>query len=326
MVKISVILPVYNCEHFIYKAINSVLNQTFEDFELIIVDDCSTDNTVGIIRKFNDKRIQLIVKEKNTGYTNSLNYAVSIAKGEYIARMDGDDICLPSRFEKQVAFLEANPNVILCGTNIEYFGAKLGFSNYPINSSAINISLCFGNPFCHPSVMGRTKVFLNNPYDVNAEPAEDIDLWSRLVLEGEVCNLKEVLLKYRVHSKQISSTKGKIQLHKQYLSKLRMFSSFEINEKFSSDDLQMILKHQLPKNYEDCKNVLLFFDYIIEKNFILNNYKHDLFTKEMNKYKIRLLKEYFSMSRILNIKALYFLLFKIPFTAMLKILNLSKKN
>ena len=116
---ISVLMPVYNCSKYIYNSTISILNQTFSDFELIIIDDCSTDNTVDILKKFNDERIVLIVKQKNTGITNSLNYALDIAKSKYIARMDGDDISNIDRLEKQYEFMEGHPDVVMCGGGYE---------------------------------------------------------------------------------------------------------------------------------------------------------------------------------------------------------------
>ena len=210
MPKVSVILPVYNCEQYIFETIQSVLKQTFSDFELLVVDDCSTDNTVKIIKEFNDSRINLIIKEKNSGYTDSLNYAVALAKGEYIARMDGDDVCMPNRFEKQVAFLEKNTDVVLCGSSVQFIGYQIGTKKYPIKYDDIKIKLCFGTPFCHPSVMGKKEIFLQVPYDRNFEPAEDIHLWSRIVKMGKVENLDETLLLYRTHKNQVSITKKEI--------------------------------------------------------------------------------------------------------------------
>jgi glycosyltransferase involved in cell wall biosynthesis len=110
-------MPVYNCELYIKEAIYSILNQTFTDYELIIIDDCSTDSTADIIKDYSDSRIIFFEKDSNSGYTNSLNYGLSVAKGEYIARMDGDDISLPTRLEKQVHFLNSNPDIVLCGTS-----------------------------------------------------------------------------------------------------------------------------------------------------------------------------------------------------------------
>ena len=120
--RITVLMPVYNCELYIKEAIDSILNQSFSDFEFIIIDDASSDSTVSIIKAYDDPRIQLIVKQQNSGYTNSLNYGLSIAKGEYIARMDGDDISFSERFEKQIAFLDKNPDVVLCGTFFKIIG------------------------------------------------------------------------------------------------------------------------------------------------------------------------------------------------------------
>ncbi len=123
--RITVIMPVYNCELYIKEAIDSILNQTFTDFEFLIIDDASTDKTVSIIKEYKDFRIQLIEKEGNKGISDSLNYGLKVAKGEYIARMDGDDISLPERFVKQVTFLDSNPDVILCGSNFGIIGTEI---------------------------------------------------------------------------------------------------------------------------------------------------------------------------------------------------------
>ena len=113
MPKITVLMPVYNCELYIQEAIESILHETYSDFEFLILDDASTDQTVSIIKKYKDACIQLIEKLLKAGYTNSLNYGLTIARGKYIARMDGDDISFPDRFVKQVTYLEANPGVVL---------------------------------------------------------------------------------------------------------------------------------------------------------------------------------------------------------------------
>ena len=129
---ISVIMPVYNCFDYIQEAINSILNQTFSDFELIIIDDYSSDGTVDLIKKFNDPRIKLTVKSVNSGISNSLNYGLKIAKGKYIARMDGDDISFPDRFERQVKFMDLNPKVILCGGGYISINSNQGIKYFNI--------------------------------------------------------------------------------------------------------------------------------------------------------------------------------------------------
>ncbi|OMQ09871.1 glycosyltransferase [[Flexibacter] sp. ATCC 35103] len=204
--KITVLMPVYNCELYVKEAVDSILNQTFSDFEFIIIDDASTDSTVSIIKSYNDPRIQLIEKPQNSGYTNSLNNGLSIAKGEYIARMDGDDISLPERFAKQVAFLDANPGIILCGTLYQIIG-KNKISDHPLSHEEIKVKLISGCYIAHPTVMIRKTVLEQNKveYDVKKEPAEDYDLWSRLAFLGELANIGEVLLYYREHLLQTSN-------------------------------------------------------------------------------------------------------------------------
>ena len=206
-------MPVYNCELYIRDAIESVLNQTFVDFEFIIIDDCSTDSTLQLCNLFTDERIIIITKDKNSGYTNSLNYGLSIAKGKYIARMDGDDICMPERFEKQVLFLEANPDIILCGTSYTVIGKK-GMYELPETHEEIKIKLLSGNCIVHPSVMFRKDILVTNNviYDVLMEPAEDYDLWVRLSSMGKLHNLQECLVHYRVHEGQVSAIRNKKQI------------------------------------------------------------------------------------------------------------------
>ncbi|PWB18335.1 glycosyltransferase family 2 protein, partial [Flavobacterium sp. HTF] len=211
--KITVLMPVYNCELYIKETVDSILNQTFTDFEFLIIDDASTDKTVDIIKTYNDSRIKLIVKPVNTGYTNSLNYGLKIAKGEYIARMDGDDISFPERFAKQVSLLDANPEIILCGTLYQIIGTEK-VCNHPLNYEEIKVKLISGCYIAHPTVMFRKSVFesYNLQYDTNMEPAEDHELWSRLIFLGKVVNIDEVLLWYRVHIKQTSIISNEKQL------------------------------------------------------------------------------------------------------------------
>lgn len=211
--KITVLMPVYNCELYIKEAVDSILNQTFIDFEFLIIDDASTDETLAIIKSFCDPRIQLIEKPLNTGYTNSLNQGLKLAKGEYIARMDGDDISVPERFEKQVSFLDANPDIVLCGTLYKVIGMDK-ICQYPLTHEEIKVKLISGCYIAHPTVMIRKSIFnlKGLEYDSLMEPAEDYDLWSRIVFLGKVANIGEVLLEYRIHANQTSALRNKSQL------------------------------------------------------------------------------------------------------------------
>jgi glycosyltransferase involved in cell wall biosynthesis len=221
-IKISVLMPVYNCELYIKEAIDSILNQTFSNFELLIIDDCSTDKTLGIIKSYSDSRIQIIEKDKNTGLSNSLNYGLQIAKGEYIARMDGDDFSFPQRFEYQIDFLENNPDYVLCGTQFEYINSsEVNF--VPLENDDIMLEFLIRNTIVHSSVMMRNEVLKhNNLFYVNDnEPAEDYHLWVKLISLGKFKNLEKVLLKYRIHENQVSESSKEKQIEKAVLARIK---------------------------------------------------------------------------------------------------------
>jgi glycosyltransferase involved in cell wall biosynthesis len=226
---ITVLMPVYNCEQYIHDAVRSILNQSYTNFELLVIDDASADNTASIIKSFSDERIHFIEKPKNTGYTNSLNYGLTLAKGKYIARMDGDDISLPERFEKQVAFLEANPDVVVCGTTYKILGSPKSIT-IPQTHDAIKIGLLWGNCIAHPSVMIRKEALdpFSKPYDTLKEPAEDYDLWVRLLAEGKLHNLPEVLLEYRTYSNQVSRKRAEEQKRSDIETKFKLFDYLHI--------------------------------------------------------------------------------------------------
>lgn len=211
---ISVIMPVYNAQTYLHECMNSVLNQTFSDFEFIIIDDCCTDNTASILSSYNDARIKIFKNETNLGLTKSLNRAIELAQGKYIARMDADDICLPARFEKQVQLLEANPQIGLCGTWYESFGDRAGIARYSTTHHEIVLGLLYQSQFCHPTVMMRKEILDKHHlrYDTNFTTAQDYELWSRMAHVCEAANVPEVLLRYRFHAESISSKKKEQQL------------------------------------------------------------------------------------------------------------------
>jgi len=223
---ISVIMPVYNAGLYLKTAIESILNQTFSDFEFFIIDDASTDNSVEIIQSFSDKRIKLIVKPVNSGITKSLNHGLQLAKGKYIARMDADDISYPQRFERQIFFLENNPNIILCGTWFKIIPIN-EVIKHPQDNDGIKQLMLDQNAVAHPSVMLRSEFLVENKlqYDSLMEPAEDYDLWVRIISIGEIANVPEVLLDYRIHSSQISSIQSDKQLKKTVIIQTKLLQN-----------------------------------------------------------------------------------------------------
>jgi Glycosyl transferase family 2 len=199
---VSVILPVYNCPGYVDQAIDSILSQTYSDFELIIIDDGSTDETPTILRRRTEPRIRLFT-QKNVGLAGTLNRGIELSRGRYIARQDQDDVSFPERLARQVAFLDAHPNCALVGTWAEIWveGRKTGrLHAHPSDDSTLKYQLLLNNPFVHSSVMIR-KLALDRvggySTDPERQPPEDYELWSRIARGFEVANIPEVLHAYR---------------------------------------------------------------------------------------------------------------------------------
>jgi glycosyltransferase involved in cell wall biosynthesis len=225
--KISVLMPVYNGERYLKQAIDSILSQTFRDFEFLIINDGSTDATVEIITSYTDTRIRLIHNDTNLGLIATLNRGLDLAYGEYIARMDCDDISLPKRLAKQVSFMDRNSDVGICGTWIQFIGSNR-IKKYPLTHEAIKCNLLFDSSMAHPSVMIRKGMLIkhNLYYEINYQDAEDYKLWTRCVDVFKLANIPEVLVKYRLHVDQASKRnehiqfKTRFQIHAEYLSLL----------------------------------------------------------------------------------------------------------
>lgn len=206
MVKVSVIMPVYNAEAYVASAIDSILKQTFTDFEFIILNDGSTDNTKSIVSKFTDKRIKFIDRSENLGIVETLNRGLDLAAGEYIARMDSDDIAMPNRFEEQVKYLDEHQDVGALGTSYIQFGENIPEQTIIKKPHITYLDTILGCPVVHPSVMIRKSVLnkFNLRYRPEYKHAEDYDLWARLIRYSRIDNLTDVLLKYRYHKSNIS--------------------------------------------------------------------------------------------------------------------------
>jgi glycosyltransferase involved in cell wall biosynthesis len=210
--KISVIMTVYNGESFIEKSVHSILNQTFSDFEYLIVDDGSTDNSLRILQGIADPRV-CIIKQKNQGQTSALIKAIEQAQGELIARIDQDDYSLSNRFSQQVEFLNTHPKVVLCGSRWEelhdenLISHKTHFIHE--NTDLKKAISCF-NPFAHSAVMFRREAYLKvGGYNKNFTIAMDYDLFVRLMRVGEAHNIEEVLTVVRMHDTSYAKKKSR---------------------------------------------------------------------------------------------------------------------
>ena len=217
-------MSVYNGEPYLQEAIESILNQTFEDFEFIIINDGSTDASQGIIDSFNDCRL-VVIQQENIGLTKSLNKGLKIACGEYIARQDADDISLPYRFEKQVSFLNENPNIALLGTyciDINHRGESVSRRKYPTTDEEIRDNLIKWNSFCHTSIMMRKEALKEvGGYDEQFKYSQDYDLWFRIAERWNVANIPEYLVMKRFERKMLSITHFREQAYYALLAKIR---------------------------------------------------------------------------------------------------------
>ena len=208
---LSVVLPVYNGLPYLRQAVESVLTQSFGNFELIVINDGSSDGSQELLESFDDPRLR-IVQQENRGLAATLNIGIAQARGRYLARQDQDDICLPGRFKKQVEFLDANADVMLLGPAAEIWEGSSRTErvmSHAIDRQALKFGLLFNNYFIHSSVMLCRSVFERvggYSEDTTRQPPEDYELWSRIAREFNVANLPDVLLAYREVPNSMSRT------------------------------------------------------------------------------------------------------------------------
>lgn len=211
---VSVILPCFNGEKYIKECIESVLRQTHTNFELIIINDASTDATAHIIGNVRDKRITYVRNEENTGIVKSLNRGVNLAKGKYIARIDADDAMHAERLEKQLEYLEANADVAMVGSAhfvIDQYSKMISLVQYPLTDAEIKALSFFRNPFSHPTVMIRAATLKKQKYSTRYPFCEDYYLWFNISKKWRVANLPDCLTYYRIHDANISRKNLKLQ-------------------------------------------------------------------------------------------------------------------
>ena len=205
---VSVLMPVYKTAPYLREALDSILAQTFTDFELIVLDDCSPDNAERVLDEYEDSRIVRYKGERNQGLANVLNIGIEMARGQYIARMDSDDISRPNRLRVQVDFLESHPEIDLCSCGMQLFGDRQEVWIRESDPEKVKIIALLFSPVLHASSVWRKDVFESHDLRFRQEmvPSEDYDLWTRALLDG-LClvNIPEVLYQYRIRNDQASS-------------------------------------------------------------------------------------------------------------------------
>ncbi len=275
---ISVIMSVYNGETYLQEAIESVINQTFQNWELIVINDCSTDSTSEILSAFacKDERIKVYPNEVNLKLPSSLNKAISLCQGKYIARMDADDICLPERLEKQFKFMEENSDTDL--SSCRFLTLKNGVyasggAGGKTDSDAVYAMLLVANPILHPGVIAKAEVLKEFNYDTSLTCTEDLELWTRLAMNGKKMQiLPECLLIYRLHDKQITSTT----LERQHTEVLKIQNKYysALLEKMEEDMQEYYIDGIYFRNNNDINKFLTYAKWL--KKATLENFKKSI--------------------------------------------------
>ncbi|SMO35323.1 Glycosyl transferase family 2 [Saccharicrinis carchari] len=232
MPKVSVYIPLYNREQSIGKAIEGLLQQSYKDFELIIIDDGSTDNSIEVVNKYNDKRIKVYQNSENKGVVYTRNRAFELASGEYLAINDSDDYSLPERLEKQVKFLDSNAQIGILGgkaLRIDHLGEKRIWE-YPNEPKNIKCRLFWGSSMINSTLMMRLKMMIENNlrYDENFPVAEDYDIFERAQNCFELRNLDEVLVKYYSHPANLTYTQNELMVNKAFEINMRQLTKLGV--------------------------------------------------------------------------------------------------
>jgi len=300
---VSVVMPVYNGDRYLREAIESILNQTFTDFEFIIINDGSTDKTEEIILSYDDKRISYVKNESNLKISETLNKGIALAQGEYIARMDADDISYPDRFEKQVLFMEENVDIGVCGTWLRTLGDLNEVWQVPVSHKEISTQMLFNSCLMHPTVFIRKSLLLNGYlYDDDFTCVEDYELWVRLSDKTLFHNIPEVLLDYRISNNSSHRTEYKNNQKKmadivreKYLNLLKVdcsTSEVKLHNKLSSYDYESTalfvtntrkwLLKLLKGNPDHCHDVIVNRYYNICRNLIFVDDSYKSFVTFLN--------------------------------------------
>lgn len=287
--KVSVVISTYNDEAYIQEAVDSILNQTIEDIELIVVNDGSTDRTGEILQSIKDERLIILTNDTNKGIAYSRNRAMKISKGDYIAQMDGDDVSLSRRLELQYNYMEKNRNVSVCGAYAKCFGRSNGVIAPKENSQSLKCDLLFASPLPHSTWMMRKSDVIRYGlyYDETYRTSLDYELMYRSLDDFEIACIQEVLVKYRVHSKSITGKmKGidnnMVRIQKQLMQKLHI--SWSKRTKV------------LLNKYQDLNNWSSYVDFVLLMILIMKrNAKYKVFDKsKLGEFLFNMMKNEFN--------------------------------
>ena len=301
---VSVLMSTYNRYDFLKESIDSILNQTYQNFELIVVlEYCDNQDIIEkILKEYNDARIKIIKNTSKLGFSKSLNIGFDAANGKYVARMDDDDISLPERFERQVDFLENNPDIGACGTRAEFFMYASGVFNYiPTDPEEVKVKMLSFSPICHPSIMMRKEAF--DRYKLRYDPnyfTEDYELWSRAIEYIKIANLDDVLLRYRASNQNATAGSNEQKIHSSHKAIIQNQCKKYLNIELTDNELELLQgrkeiiessidqKHALEMRNRLYKKIIIanqkthFYDEKVLKSFLSIDYDFSIHTKQYN--------------------------------------------
>lgn len=275
MSRVTVLMPAYNVGAYIKEAIESVLAQTFKDFTLLVIDDCSTDNTAEVVHSFSDPRIRYEKNEHNLGLAENLNRGLDLSDTEFCARMDGDDIAEPTWLETGVKVLDSRPEVGICSFGFQFFGTKNSIVRFPEKHEDSQVQMLFGCTVIVP--VFRRSVMVDNGlrYSTEAFPAEDYMMWSDCYRVTQVYNVQSTLFHYRMHATQITTSKRVHQEEKANIVRLKMLEWLSPN--FTEEEKLFFIQKFVPCKIEKKEDILMlqkFSDLLVHSN-LQNHYDNE---------------------------------------------------
>lgn len=292
--KVTVLMPVYNGERYLAEAIESILAQTFGDFEFLIIDDGSTDESTSLLRLYTDPRIHCLTNDRNQGLAYTLNRGLELAQGEYIARMDCDDISLPERLRKQVQVMDACPEVGICGTWFQYMQSG-EVIELPSDAEEVKFQTFHRNVLGHPTVMMRTALLRRYNLEYNSEFsfAQDYELWSRCYIHFSIINLPTVLLLYREHQGQMSARYGDRVWQEPASIKLNQLKFLNLVPSEWQEKIHLAVLSESPViSSKDTRHAITWIDALIKANRKTGLFEENLFMTHFAVLRQELLHQY----------------------------------
>lgn len=278
-------MPTYNVAPYVKEAIDSVLCQTYTDFELLVIDDCSKDNTVEVVRAIDDPRIRVEQNEHNLGLADNLNRGLSLITTEYVARMDGDDIAEPFWLEKEVAILDANPEIGICSGGFERFGSVKSLVRFPERNEDCLANMLFECSVIVPTY--RMSLYRDNGlrYKTSAFPAEDYRFWAECLRVTKMYNVQETLFHYRMHPSQICTARRPEQEIK--VAEVRRYMLEWLSPDFSAEEVDYYTGSFMSaeiSSKEDYNERKAFCEKMVELNRRVGHFVETALRQRLNKH------------------------------------------